>query len=84
MAVPADPLLSDAISIEELKEIRRLVDGLLARIQSSPAADEALSPNHSPSQKLRVLAARVRVSSDRRVERVTPKWIRDLASRRRG
>ena len=32
-----------------------------------------------PSQKLRVAAAQVRVSSDRQVHRRTPSWIEDLA-----
>ena len=32
-----------------------------------------------PSQKLRVAAARVRVSSDRQVHRLTPTWIEELA-----
>ena len=83
MRAAADRPLSDSTSIEELKEIRRLVDGLLARAQVSPVGVEP-PPNRRPSQKLRIAAARLRVSSDRQVGRVTPKWIRDLASRRRG
>ena len=81
MTAAADRPLSDPTSIEELKEIRRLVDGLLARAQGSPVEVEP-QPNRRPSQKLRVAAARVRVSSDRQVGRATPQWIRDLAAQR--
>ena len=58
------------------------MDGLLARAQSEPAADEVPQHAHRPSQKLRIAAAQVRVSSDRQVGRATPKWIRDLAAQR--
>ena len=61
--------------------IATLRHGLVVRVSITVDAPE-VNPTvrRRPSQKLRVAAARVRVSSDRQVNRRTPTWIKDLAN----
>lgn len=71
----------DASSIAELILVRDAVNSLLARATGGPGPETSPTAPHRPhSLKLRVAAARVRVSSDRQVGRSTPQWIRDLAN----
>ncbi len=83
MTAPDGRPLSTAQLIKELKAIRVIVDDLLARAQGMPAVDQLAPLARPPSQKLRIAAARLRVSSDRQVRRATPRWIEELARQRK-
>ena len=79
MKSPAGRPLRDERLIEELKAIRMIVDDLLARAQGIPPVDGTPPAACPPALKVRIAAARVRVSSDRQVGRITPTWISNLA-----